>query len=390
MVTVSPTPNTEASSSSVEPPAGSDNIPTQDVTTAPSEPNPALSADGALDVVLTEQQLRDRRFIPGFGGKAACQKQRDLRSLCISQGIFDIDLTNDNWQWPNVLKSLPTDVQEQIVRSGIARFSFRLLQGELDPNYRWVDSGESHVFEVVRVDGSRCHLHFHKNGRMDPLRQFPSPGMIRTTDSGVSPPIVLPVYYATDIFGSAMETHPIGRNEAHLACQQLLSGMSAGTRIDITNEISFHWKRFLRTELRGREIVGKGIYTVYVIDFNDKPALAFRCVGGVTRIIIPSNKGCVPQLKKMPTNKFKEDYPTVSTTSSSWMRQAPPCEVPLSLQLLEQGRPTAAEGEVYSNYMERGMQLEQDLKEAKQSFDEAQASRAFGSDGSHLNEHCNR
>ena len=86
----------------MEPPAGSDNIPTQDVTTAPSEPNPALSADGALDVVLTEQQLRDRRFIPGFGGKAACQKQRDLRSQCISHGIFDIDLTNDDWQWPNI------------------------------------------------------------------------------------------------------------------------------------------------------------------------------------------------------------------------------------------------------------------------------------------------
>ena len=54
------------------------------------------------------------------------------------------------------------------------------------------------------------------------------------------------------------------------------------------------------------------------------------------------------------------------------------------LQLLEQGHVLAAEGLVFSHYMERGMQLEQDLTQAKQSFEAAQRSRAFGSDGSHL------
>ena len=44
-----------------------------------------------------------------------------------------------------------------------------------------------------------------------------------------------------------------------------------------------------------------------------------------------------------------------------------------ALQLLEQGHVLAAEGLVFSQYMERGMQLEQDLTEAKQSFEAAVA-----------------
>ena len=42
-----------------------------------------------------------------------------------------------------------------------------------------------------------------------------------------------------------------------------------------------------------------------------------------------------------------------------------------ALQLLEQGKVFAAEGLAYSHYMERGMQLEQERIEAKQSFESA-------------------
>ena len=129
------------------------------------------------------------------------------------------------------------------------------------------------------------------------------------------------VYGATEIFESSMVTQPIGKNEAHSACYYLLLGTSAGTRIDITNEEGFHWKRFLRTQPVGRDIMGEGIYNVYAVHFKDKPALAFRCVGGITRIFIPSYTRRVPQFQQMPTNRFEENYPTVSTTSSSWMKQ---------------------------------------------------------------------
>ena len=301
-------------------------------TPPPSGVSPPAGCDnGALDAVLTQEQLLNRRHVPAFGGIAACQKQRALRSQCLSEGIFDIDLTNDDWQWPNVLKSLPDGVQKQIVGLGIACFSFRLLEGVLDHNYSRVDSGEKHVFEVVRVDGSRCHLHFHKNGDMDPPVHFFTPQVPMTTNSSVPPPTALsttsqrqtPVYGATEIYESSMVTQPIGKNEAHSACYHLLVGMPADTRIDITNEVGFHWKRFLRTQPVGRDIMGAGIYTVYAIRFEDTPALAFCCVEGVTRIFTPSRRRSVPPFKEMRTNTFEDNYPTVSTTSINWMRLRP-------------------------------------------------------------------
>ena len=118
-----------------------------------------------------------------------------------------------------------------------------------------------------------------------------------------------------------MVTEPIGKNEAQSACYHLLVGMPADTRIDITNEVGFHWKRFLRTQPVGRDIMGEGIYTVYAIRFEDTPALAFCCVEGVTRIFTPSRRRSVPPFKEMRTNTFEDNYPTVSTTSINWMRR---------------------------------------------------------------------
>ena len=76
-----------------------------------------------------------------------------------------------------------------------------------------------------------------------------------------------------------------------------------------------------------------------------------------------------PKFKSPPPELLQEGY-------------VPPKAPPL--QLLEQGDVSAAEGLLFSHYMERGTQLEQDLTQAKQLFEAAQRSRAFGSDGSHL------
>ena len=86
---------------------------------------------------------------------------------------------------------------------------------------------------------------------------------------------------------------------------------------------------------------------------------------------------------------FSRDHPADHSQLQD-TRQASLCEVPRSMELLEQGHTTAAEGQVLLNYMERGAQLEQDLTEAKQSFEAAQSSRALGSDGSRHDEDCNR
>ena len=105
--------------------------------------------------------------VQGLGGKSACQKQRQLRTQLLPAGIFELDLTHDDWNWRQVLEALHANNHQAIIGPGITKFAFRLLQHVMDHNYRKVDQGQKHVFEVTRVDGSTVHLHFHKNGSMD-------------------------------------------------------------------------------------------------------------------------------------------------------------------------------------------------------------------------------
>ena len=85
-----------------------------------------------------------------IGGKTACLKQRELRARLFAKAP---------------LKSLPAGAD--MVGTGVCKFTFRLLSDVRDPDYIKVDSGERHVFEVTRTDGSAAHLHFNKNGKCD-------------------------------------------------------------------------------------------------------------------------------------------------------------------------------------------------------------------------------
>ena len=118
--------------------------------------------------VLTLEELRNRAPVQGMAERAAYLKQRELRAVCLSTGSFHIDLTNDAWSWRDVLRSIPAAVQAVLVGPGVTKFSFRLLEVMLDHHYGRIDSGERDVFEITRGDGSTCHLHFHKSGKMDP------------------------------------------------------------------------------------------------------------------------------------------------------------------------------------------------------------------------------
>ena len=109
--------------------------------------------------VLTLEELRNRAPVQGMAERAAYLKQRELRAVCLSTGSFHIDLTNDAWSWRDVLRSMPAAVQAVLVGPGVTKF---------DHHYARIDSGERDVFEITRGDGSTCHLHFHKNGKMDP------------------------------------------------------------------------------------------------------------------------------------------------------------------------------------------------------------------------------
>ena len=129
--------------------------------------------------ILTWEQLFAMPWMrkrAGRGGKAACSKQRELRALCLENGIDAIDLARSDYNWPLLLKTMPCLTTPDVIGGGIVGFSFRLLS-EIDPNYlytrRWEpqiytqDHGRRHVFELNCANGDRWHLHFHQRGNCD-------------------------------------------------------------------------------------------------------------------------------------------------------------------------------------------------------------------------------
>ena len=84
--------------------------------------------------------------------------------------IREEDLIASDFDWKAVLKSLPTGAD--VVGTGVCKLIFRLLHDVRGPNYIRIDSGERHVSEVTRTDGSAVHLHFHKNDKCDKPKLF--------------------------------------------------------------------------------------------------------------------------------------------------------------------------------------------------------------------------
>ena len=219
-----------------------------------------------------------------IGGKAACIKQRELRAqLLATTDSRDVDLTFSDFNWKAMLKSLPCGAE--LVGTGISKFSFRLLSDVRDHNYIKLDTGERHVFEVKRSDGSAAHLHFHKNGKLDKPEFFNQ----RPTQIGAGEP---------DRGGPRMELHrpatfadivesetpgdrlPLGRTEATMALESLLHATHQGNSIqalNITDGIAFSWRRCLRNTVKNREIIRDGISAVYAVKPLDQtvPKLLF-------------------------------------------------------------------------------------------------------------------
>ena len=117
------------------------------------------------------------------------------------------------------------------------------------------------------------------------------------------------------------EIQPLGKNEASAACSLLLRGVSAETRIDVTHEEAFQWKRFLSTQNTvGVSILGEGICSVYAVRMENDPVSAFCCVCGTTRVFAPGKSHSVPPFKEMETAIFEKSFPGLSTATVSWTR----------------------------------------------------------------------
>ena len=224
------------------------------------------------------------RPVKGMGGKVAAAKQRELRQVCLQNGVFEIDVTETWPQWRPVLRALPAGLQERIIWHGIARVTFRLLKGVRDANYAKKDSGERHVFEILRVDTSAVHLHYHKSGRLDgPVYVAPTV-MPQNANSDASQPFIAP-----------SPSQPIiGRREAVLALNLLLNqywNNGAGA-VDITDGNGFDWRRFVQNTMEHLEITAMELEKVFALRRADSgsPQLAFCTTGTTWKIMDPTQK----------------------------------------------------------------------------------------------------
>jgi hypothetical protein len=308
----------------------------------PHTPCPTRACPGAetttaqclpLPSVCTFQQMEAMQKVKGIGGKTACAKQRELRKVCMDTGVFEIDVTETWPEWKAVLRALPPNMQRLIIGDGIAMVKFRLLQGIRDPNYAKIDSGERHVFEMVRVDTSAVQLHYHKNGTMDdPVQNAPTCEqwrvvMPQNASSGASHPTA-PFIAPSPETPSASQP-VIGRREAVLALTAVLNACWQHKQgaVDITDEVGFAWRRFFANTMENLQIAAMDIDKVFALRTADSgsPKLAVCTTGTDWKVLDPNQavykNARRPGLQDMFSN-WREDpllsHPQV--VPANWMR----------------------------------------------------------------------
>ena len=197
-----------------------------------SDPPPSGQCLAIAPVVILARENIENMAKRRTGGKAACQKQRDLRALLLATANVREDaLTVSDVDWKAVLKNLRAGVE--IVGTGACKFTFRLLRDVRNPKYITFDSRDSNVLEVIRTDGSAVHLHFHKNGKCDKPEVFVKDRF----DIGAGKPdnmideleIPCPATSADIVHSDAPGSNlPLGRNENAMALESLLHVMHEG------------------------------------------------------------------------------------------------------------------------------------------------------------------
>ena len=261
--------------------------------------------------------------VRGMGGKAACRKQRELRQQCLEDNVFGINVIETWPQWREVLRALSPNMQRAIIGNGIAAVKFRLLEGVRDPNYFRVDSGERHVFEILRVDASAVHLHYHKNGSLDDPVVVDPIVRPQNANSGASEPT------APFIVPSPSQPN-IGRREAVLALAVLLNACwnNGAGAVYITDGHAFDWKRFLANTMEHPEIAALELEKVFAWREADRgsPKLAFCTITGTRwKMLDPTQKTYkntrLPALQDMSSNwRTIPLFLQAQTLGENWMR----------------------------------------------------------------------
>ena len=114
-----------------------------------------------LQIIFTAADMQ--QVTHKVSGIKAWEEQRRLRPLALaSHTPYDpVSLENTYFNWRAVLKRQPL-ISTEVIGRGITAFKFRLLPSAWGQNFATINSGERHVFQVGRVDGSSALLHVHR------------------------------------------------------------------------------------------------------------------------------------------------------------------------------------------------------------------------------------
>ena len=128
------------------------------------------------------------------------------------------------------------------------------------------------MFEILRVDTSAVHLHYHKNGSLDDPVVIEPIVMHHNANSGASQP-TLPLM-------TLSPSQPvIGRREVVLALTALLDACwnNGPGAVDITDAHAFDWKRFLANTMEHPDIAALELDKVFALREAGRgdPKLAF-------------------------------------------------------------------------------------------------------------------
>ena len=255
----------------------------------------STSMSAAADIILlTDDETQyDRRRQTSHGGRPAHRAQQALRRHCLQNRLWCVTLNNDaNWplpghtqfDWKRTLLVMPQDRRKQLIGDGIVLFQFRLLRNVKDQNYpkslqkqethnSVADTGERHVFEITQCDGTKWHLHYHKNGQHDSPYEIPPRSSIWDMDKHDSPRW----FSQQSIFQSTPEHNtPLGTEELCKALLKICPDVNS-TR-DITDMQAVHWHRWLQNinQSTAAMYIGTGIERVFAfssIGREDQPVL---------------------------------------------------------------------------------------------------------------------
>ena len=200
---------------------------------------------------------------------------------------------NIDFDWRDLLASMdPPVVRGLMEGSELRAFSFKLLQGTLDHNWRKHDSGERHVFEMTLANGTTVHLHFHKNGRFD------APTVYRNgADTPVAPDVPA---------GANRPDHEVGgqisRLHAAMAAESLLSeahALNVGA-VRVTDGVGIDWRRWMDNVMQGHELRGPGVTEAYAVRraVDHEPEFMFVRSDGSTVAISPSSQMYDPRYRR--------------------------------------------------------------------------------------------